>query len=78
MLRTKWSKFVVVLLALSLVGATVFAQVQDKKFNDPGPGQPDLLHVHLRIRVSSTGSRHSKASRTRQSSSASRPCTREP
>jgi ribose transport system substrate-binding protein len=31
----KWSKIVVVMLVLCLVGATAFAQVQNKKFNDP-------------------------------------------
>jgi hypothetical protein len=35
MLRGKWSKALVVVLALCLIGATAFAQVQNKKFNDP-------------------------------------------
>ena len=35
MMRSKWSKFIVILLALCFFGATAFAQVQNKKFNDP-------------------------------------------
>ncbi|HTP59041.1 MAG TPA: hypothetical protein VMM82_08995, partial [Spirochaetia bacterium] len=35
MARSRWSKSLVIVLVLCLVGAAAFAQVQNKKFNDP-------------------------------------------